>query len=172
VLEFVRRVQPILLNRCGNASCHGPEAANGLRLSRVRLGQSSHRLLVERNLATALRFVDAERPRTSPLLTLADGKHAPTTLASAAGALDLDQQNVLKDWVVEVAATVRESNQRESKRAAEQQNLTDEHDPTIDSKTEADDDSGSATRPNRPQRPDPFDPTVFNRSFRIQPMQE
>ena len=72
-LEFVRRVQPLLLNRCGMGGCHGAHAKNRFRLEHVRIGVTGHRPATQRNLASVLGQVDFERVVASPLLTVPRG---------------------------------------------------------------------------------------------------
>lgn len=99
---FSARVQPLLINKCGNARCHGTAADNSFKLYHVSSGQNSHRLYTERNLAAVQAFLDLERPTESPLLTLPRGNHGTvgTIFGGSAGAKQLE---VLEIWVKKVA---------------------------------------------------------------------
>jgi len=66
--EFVSRVQPILVNRCGNANCHGSASKTSFKLANVRTGRRQQRVETEANLAAVLRLVDPQRPESSALL--------------------------------------------------------------------------------------------------------
>ena len=101
--EFIRTVQPILINKCGNGSCHGTRAKNDFRLTRVRIGRGSHRVFVERNLAATLKFVDFDKPEASPLLSRSSGKHGHGGRAIFYGNYGADQFDALRDWVRLVA---------------------------------------------------------------------
>lgn len=102
--EFTGRIQPILLNKCGNASCHGPRVrSNGFRLHHVRLGQGGHRILTERNLAAVLNFINLERPETSPLLILPSEQHDFSGRAVFHGRQGAGQLDALRNWVRQIA---------------------------------------------------------------------
>ena len=61
--DFVRKVQPLLMNKCGNVRCHGTAGGNDLRLVPVRLGMSGYRSVTSQNLHTILRYIDRKQPR-------------------------------------------------------------------------------------------------------------
>jgi hypothetical protein len=64
--EFTRRVQPLLLNTCGNAACHGGDQAGDFHL---RPTARLSRLDTAANLQELMRWMDAVNPDNSPLLT-------------------------------------------------------------------------------------------------------
>src|SRR5262249_20312220 len=103
---FTQRIQPLLMNKCGNASCHGKSEPNdkrdGFRLNPVRLGTSSHRLYTERNLAEVLRYIDLEEPALSPLVTIPQGAHAGTA-GVFHGTSGNTQLKTLRAWTKTVA---------------------------------------------------------------------
>ncbi len=101
--EFTRTVQPILINKCANGSCHGSRANNEFRLTRVRIGRSSHRVFVERNLAATLKFVDLNKPDESPLISHPDKKHGLDGRSIFFGTHGADQFDALHNWVRSVA---------------------------------------------------------------------
>ena len=103
-LKFTTRVQPILMNRCGNATCHGSAAGqNDFQLTRVRIGTSSHRLRSERNLATILRYIDLQNPAESPILKLPTGLHGPKQQSAFGGPGGDENLRDFQDWVRAVA---------------------------------------------------------------------
>ena len=101
---FTERVQPILMNKCGNASCHGPAAENEFRLTRVRLTGGAHRVHSERNLAVTLRYVDQRSPDRSPLLVVPQGNHGRAGRTIFNGPFAQEQFQTLREWVRGVAA--------------------------------------------------------------------
>lgn len=105
--EFVTRIQPILLNNCGNAGCHGNGRDTGYRLTHRALGRSGHRVFAERNLAQTLAFVDARHPETSPLLVVLVGNHGRGGQPVFQGRRAADQQKTLQKWVFDVAAELQ-----------------------------------------------------------------
>lgn len=102
--DFVRHVQPILVNKCGNGSCHSTHAENGFRLAHVRLGASSHRGAVERNLAMTLQYVTQQNPDASPLLTIPRDRHEAGGTFVFRGSAGDEQFAVIRNWVKAVSA--------------------------------------------------------------------
>lgn len=95
--EFTRHVQPILINKCATAGCHGVNAESSFQLTSTARGSSP--VISERNLAAVLKQVDLTRPSSSPLLLVlekAHGGQASSMFRSRAGSL---QMKVLRDWV-------------------------------------------------------------------------
>ena len=103
--QFVMKVQPILLNRCGNTRCHGPVAKNEFRLTRMSYGAGKHRLKVERNLAAVMSQIDLDDPSRSSILTVGRNVHAGRTVfqGSHAG----KQIETLQQWVWTAAREIR-----------------------------------------------------------------
>jgi hypothetical protein len=101
--KFVIRLQPILMNKCGNASCHGSTAKNDFRLTRVGFGRRSHRIFAERNLSAALKFVDLKKPDNSPMLRVPLGNHGRRGGAVFSGPQGKAQWESLRDWVHKIA---------------------------------------------------------------------
>ena len=100
---FVIRVQPILMNKCGNASCHGSAANNDFRLTRFGFGRRSHPIFAERNLSAALKFVDLKTPDNSPLLYVPKGSHGRRGRVVFSGPHGKAQWKSLRDWVHKIA---------------------------------------------------------------------
>lgn len=96
--EFVQQIQPILLNRCGNASCHGGSSQKeGFALTPGRADRGS-RVFAERNLAAVMKYVDFETPDRSPLLMEPRGNHAGSKSVFS-GVKGKDQYDALRQWV-------------------------------------------------------------------------
>ncbi len=100
--NFTRRIQPILLNTCGNARCHGSAAKNDFQLVRVKPGRRSSRRLSQRNLAAALRHVDFDKPLSSPLLTVPEGHHGGKKIVFG-GRSGREQAGALRQWIAAIA---------------------------------------------------------------------
>ena len=100
---FVIKVQPILMNKCGNASCHGSMVANEFRLTRVGFRRRSHRIFAERNLSAVLKFVDLKTPDNSPLLRVPKGSHGRGGRVVFSGPQGKAQWRSLRDWVRTIA---------------------------------------------------------------------
>ncbi len=157
VQSFVREVQPLLMNKCGNVRCHGQAATNDFRLTTVRRGGSGFRVLTEQNLSSVLREIDPQQPSQSRLLTSPlQNNHggAAKPLFRGLGA-ELQQKN-LREWVMLAAA--------EQAKAA-----------LIQGETVSQTADGEPRPPTGPlhdsfleeilaeDHPDKFDPDVFNR---------
>ncbi len=100
--QFTSRIQPLLLNKCGNASCHGTAAENDFRLISARAGGNGSRKNSERNLAETMRYIDLQDVDGSQLLGVFRKGHGGkgTILVGSAGAEQLKQ---LKAWAQTVA---------------------------------------------------------------------
>jgi hypothetical protein len=80
VETFTTSIQPLLINHCTSAGCHGPAAENEPRFVRVSAGRTTKRL-TQRNLHTALTLVNREKPLESPLLTVPAQPHGSSKTA-------------------------------------------------------------------------------------------
>lgn len=69
VESFTRTVQPLLLNHCSAAGCHGPRTESKFSLLRMPSGRPASRRLTQRNLHSTLQWIDRDNPDASPLLT-------------------------------------------------------------------------------------------------------
>lgn len=100
--QFTSRVQPLLLNKCGNASCHGSTSTNPFKLTPARLGSMGSRQNTERNLAETLKYLDMEDVASSHLLRATKGSHGGkgTIFIGPAGS---DQMKQLREWALTVA---------------------------------------------------------------------
>jgi hypothetical protein len=102
--DFVRRVQPLLTNKCANAACHGGAAGGGLQLAAVRTGLRHQRTQSEHNLATVLGFIDAQRPDESPLLRALANPDSGAHRHLFFGPRGNEQFELLRNWVRKAAA--------------------------------------------------------------------
>jgi hypothetical protein len=110
--QFVGKVQPILMNKCGNARCHGRKSQNNFQLTRVRIGRSSSRIFSEKNLAAVLQYVDVDNPARSPLLVVPKGNHGRGGRTIFYGHRGSKQSNLLRKWVHLVAEERSKGRQR------------------------------------------------------------
>ncbi len=99
---FTARVQPLLMNKCGNASCHGSASESGFKLHSVRFGSNGHRLYTERNLAELLRYIDIKDPALSPLIAVPQGSHGGSA-AIFHGPQSAEQIRTLRNFIKLVA---------------------------------------------------------------------
>jgi len=114
-IMFTQRIQPLLINKCGNASCHGTTTTaqrprEGFQLLNVRAGTSAHRLYTERNLAEVIRYLDLDDPALSPLVAIPKDAHGGISTVFV-GASGDSQHRMLRDWVKHVAEERRKDEQ-------------------------------------------------------------
>lgn len=173
---YVVKIQPMLMNSCATSGCHGPQAANGFRLSRVRISSGARRGSSERNLAATMRFIDPQNADASPLLVKPQGNHGRRGQPVFRGRAGARQQELLRRWVRSVA--------RETSPPAVAQGKSQRRDQAVkspDKRRKGASDYGYQTTPSiraiRSQleqrrvmndlrsdgRPDAFDPKEFNR---------
>lgn len=104
--EFITQIQPLLINKCGNASCHGGlTRREGFALSPGRSNRGA-RVFAERNLAAVVKYVDFETPDRSELLLAPRGAHggARSVFFGTKGG---EQAESLRQWVRTAAAEQR-----------------------------------------------------------------
>jgi hypothetical protein len=106
VETFSQVIQPMLVNNCSTAACHGQSVRNGFHLFRTPADSPPSRLLTQRNLHAALEWLDREDPEASPLLTYASQAHGTARVAIFTDR-QVAQYRQLRDWCYRVAQTDR-----------------------------------------------------------------
>lgn len=114
--QFTKRIQPLLLNKCGNASCHGPKTPTGFQLEQIRGTGSASRLHTERNLAAVLAQIDQNRVNSSPLLTAPMGNHGGLNKSLFFGSTGERQLETLKAWARSASKELNHDQQLAQKR--------------------------------------------------------
>ena len=100
--DFVRYIQPLLVNRCGAVRCHGSAGENAFLLLRPPSSSRSGRRITQLNLQATLTQIDREDPTRSPLLTTALRPHGTLDISPFAGRR-AGQYERLANWVHRVA---------------------------------------------------------------------
>jgi len=98
VETFTQTIQPLLINHCGTAGCHGPQSPSQFRLLRIPPGRPASRRLTQRNLQAVLPWVNRDDPAASPLLTTSIQPHGAATKAVFSEA-QVGQYRRMVDWV-------------------------------------------------------------------------
>lgn len=110
-VQFTSRVQPLLLNKCGNASCHGTASKNEFRLTFARTQGAGTRQNSEQNLAQVMKYIDVNNLADSPLLAATRGAHGGKG-AVFIGQAGAEQQKSIRTWAKTVALE-KQAEQRE-----------------------------------------------------------
>jgi hypothetical protein len=100
VETFTSTIQPMLLNSCATAGCHGPSPASKFTLLRPATGDLPQRRLTQRNLYNTLSWVDHAEPADSKILVAAKQPHGLDNVSSAPG-LNYAHYQQLAAWVIQ-----------------------------------------------------------------------
>jgi len=99
---FTQRVQPMLVNNCTAAGCHGAQSETTFKLLKLPPGQPPSRRLTQRNLHSTMQWVDRQDPSASRLLAKALEAHG-----GARASVFLDPQSPqyrrLAEWTHQAA---------------------------------------------------------------------
>ena len=106
--DFTRRIQPVLVNKCGNATCHGSASNNSFHLLNPGLARRQRRLETEQNLTATLGQIDRERPDLSPLLRKPQDRESLVHRGVFIGPLGDGQIKMLQEWVRQAAGEMDE----------------------------------------------------------------
>ncbi len=173
VEQFANRIQPLLINGCAAAKCHGGGGRSSFRLIRSAARTQASRHVTEKNLWAVLRQIDRNAPAKSKLLAMARQPHGGAK-SFAFRRRSADQAKRLTDWVMQTGVVrpyaggqrdVRASSRGQpnrfdrfrgglSRAAAKRQDAAQRA-----ARTDANS-SSSVTLGD-----DPFDPAPFNRRF-------
>jgi len=99
---FTQRIQPLLLNRCGTAGCHGPQSGAHFKLLRRGPDKPASRRVTQRNLLALSEWIDWSEWQHSPLLEHAANCHGGAKTAPLAG-MQSKQYRELAEWVRQLA---------------------------------------------------------------------
>jgi hypothetical protein len=166
-IQFVRSIQPMLIQSCATSGCHQPGSAQTLQLDRWALVGKGNAEIVRRNLAAVRREVDIDDPMASRLLQMARSPHGGGS-SSESRPITARQAALLVDWLNAVAGV--QPTTHESDAGASGANGTDfgveqaVYDvPMLEPPAEP----GLLPAPPaaRFQPRDAFDPEIFNRRF-------
>lgn len=102
VETFTNVIQPMLLNQCSTAGCHGPASSGAMRLMRVAANRTQSRRVTQRNLHSVLAILDLESPDESKLLTVPIRAHG-TCQAPVFTSKQTLQYRQLVAWVFAVS---------------------------------------------------------------------
>jgi len=102
VETFTQIIQPMLMNNCTTAGCHGPGATDTFSLIRIPPNSPPSRRMTQRNLHAVLQWVNLESPEASPLLVAPSKPHGPAR-APVFTDRQVAQYRQLLEWVYRVS---------------------------------------------------------------------
>ena len=177
--DFTRHIQPILMNKCSNAGCHGVRTTSSFQLTSSHRGTSVS--IAERNLAAVMKQIDLSRPSSSPLLSALEGNHANTSAPLFRGRSGAVQMKTLRDWVGAVSNDIAPELNEEVRERQEQiqlasmsQSIEPESDAAVDETnmgphgrvlTTTETDVRFLQKASRANARDAFDPAKFNQQY-------
>ncbi|MCL2710130.1 MAG: hypothetical protein FWE95_04550 [Planctomycetaceae bacterium] len=140
--SFARRVQPVLVNRCIAAECHGP---HGEREFKLGFPQDTMGSTARRNLQAVLTYIDRDFPLESPILVALAIPHG-----GSRPALGVDSMPFLQtaQWIQQVSRELPPVQRNELARVSELPELFRRTLPQTENR--------------ETPRVDPLDPKIFN----------
>lgn len=170
--KFAAVVQPVLLNRCGANQCHGPNSKAEFHLLKPPTGQAATQRFTQRNLYSALQYLDPANPDESPLLVLPSKRHG-TSLTAVFDKHTQKQFDELKAWArmtivapqPAVPATIAAGDQATLSQPASAGESAATHAPRPSLAAPSATPPASSGDHFVPR--DPFDPEIFNRRFQV-----
>lgn len=165
VVTYTKRIQPLLINRCGQAGCHGGASMAVWQLEHFG---SSNRLpasFTRQNLGGLLQWIHHEQADASPLMVRATQPHGGRETAPLSSREE-DLRQSLRAWITAMV-------QRHSAATNQAWASTPAGDPmfaaTANHEESAAAHRSSAAAASKPTRlplvEDPFDPADFNRIY-------
>ncbi len=133
VYHFIHSVQPLLLNRCALAACHGPNPKSSFVLFRTSAKRIIPHRISLRNLYNTLATLDLVRPENSSLLKAATTVHGPQNQPTL-GVDESQRIASLVDWVRVVATTPHSLVANPMKSDVPQQSIMYQHRNSQDAK--------------------------------------
>src|SRR5205085_3176011 len=144
VETFTNTIQPLLLNRCATAACHGPQSTSSFHLIRLPPNRPANRRTTQRNLYATLTMINADDLESSPLLTTTLTAHG-NSKAAIFPSRDAAQFKQLANWIMQLQG---KSDVRRAEIVPVAHVEPVEEEPA-----------------GRPAEEDPLDPEIFNRRF-------
>jgi hypothetical protein len=164
VEHFTAVVQPILMDRCGNARCHGGDVVPRFQLLQPVAGKIPSRRFTQRNLFSTLGIVNKEVADDSELLTMALKAHGPFGKAAFKSEEDRQYREVA-EWITSLRPIPKQAPPATMNTAqvGKPRNQMGPFKPGEKPSANAEA-TKPATDAAAAQR-DPFDPEIFNRRF-------
>jgi hypothetical protein len=153
-VEFVRRIQPMLIHTCATGGCHVPGTDQGMVLNRAALVGIGSPELIQQYLESVVRTVSFGDSEESRLITKGLGGHGLSSRAQSK-AFTPRQVAILRAWITQLS----------DEQVKQNSNTVDEaiqSDAAVESSFLVHEVVNGAD-PDHYQAKDPFDPKLFNR---------
>jgi hypothetical protein len=170
VEHFTAVVQPILMDRCGNARCHGANASAKFQLLQPVAGKIPSRRFTQRNLFSTLSIVNKEVADDSELLAMSLKAHGPVRWA-AFKSEDDKQYREVAEWIGSLRPVPKQSPPATMNTAQVGKPRHQVGGTPSDLESESGPESAPQQQPESSPAAgrDPFDPEIFNRRFHARP---
>jgi len=174
--EFASIIEPLLINRCSNASCHGVSVAHEFHLQRKWNMRGNTRHITGKNLEAVLKQINSTRPDKSPLITKLNGKHGFRKKNVFNGTLAEKQKRILQNWTMRTGLHLQEQHKQEGTSFTQLVGHEEMNQPlneriqqagqtSPEIKKNSKTSSKTLEKTRKEQAYDPFDPDVFNRKM-------
>lgn len=150
--EFIKRIQPMMVQSCATSGCHLPDGAQVMQINRTALDGVGSPDLIRSNLTSIVAMLDLEDPETSRLLVMGAAAHG--TEGKQSRALTPHQLGILRAWITQLA--LNEMPQEE----VEETPVTE----IVVGMGNGSQQKYTVSAPSAATTPDPFDPAEFNSS--------
>ena len=166
VEHFTSVIQPILLDRCGNARCHGASTAMRFQLVQPVPGKIPSRRFTQRNLFSTLSIVNKEVADDSELLAMSLKVHGPVRWSAFKSEEDKQYREVA-EWIASLRPIPKQSQPATVNTAQVGKPRPQMGAAATDSPAQfSDQTERAAPSETIPQAGrDPFDPEIFNRRY-------
>ncbi len=170
--EFASIIEPLLINRCSNASCHGVSVAHEFHLQPKWNMRGNTRHITGKNLQAVLKQINSTRPDKSPLITKLNGKHGFRQRNVFHGTLAEKQKRILQNWTMRTGLHLQEQHKEEGTSFTQlvgHEEMNQQPGSTIQqagyTTSHKTPEATTLKKVRKEQAYDPFDPDVFNRKM-------
>ncbi|WP_145259714.1 hypothetical protein [Calycomorphotria hydatis] len=159
--EYARGIQPLLINSCAQASCHGQRAESNFQLYRASIRSMQRHRQSDENLTAIISYINREQPEASELMRFITTAHGGMRNPPLAGAKSFEHIKRIRHWVSAVADHLPPETVSIT--------LTSFEEPAKEEATPASKPSRTKSLVldalNETTSPDPFSPHEFNRRY-------
>ncbi|QEG35074.1 hypothetical protein Pr1d_23650 [Bythopirellula goksoeyrii] len=152
-VEFVRRIQPMLIHTCATGGCHYPGSSSKMQLDREALAGIGNPDLIQQNLDSVVRQLSFDDSESSPLLARGLAVHGKEGQKQSE-AFTPRQVAILRAWFTQLVS--EQIDMEESLYTGTKQNESATNSGSIAQQQH----EGAKSRHSGAR--DPFDPTQFN----------